>query len=137
MDPMCATCLAQNSAFYWDAGVYKVCASCSCSEINPAMHAKCYQCLAWARPGNYDGEWCTKCSKLHDEPLRGGPHSAHACFDCVVNLDSFCINPNSSCADPPAGMKDEELLLEIPICWDCMAKHKKYLWGAKTCGDPV
>mmetsp|Transcript_14230 Transcript_14230/g.41490 ORF Transcript_14230/g.41490 Transcript_14230/m.41490 type:complete len:138 (-) Transcript_14230:204-617(-) len=123
---------------YFFTGVEFVCSQCLC--VDPAIKSQCYNCLSWARPGNSDGATCTACSSLQTNAALGGAASAEQCFDCVVNMDGVCTQPNS-CFSPPtvtaSGAPYTTDLAEIAICWACMARHMMYDWGTGECGEHV
>ncbi|KAG1655960.1 hypothetical protein FOA52_005215 [Chlamydomonas sp. UWO 241] len=132
-------CVKQASPLYKAAGLIKVCSGCSCSNIAEAVRSKCYNCLSWARPGNYDGSWCTGCAAIAKFPELGGVTSVDKCMSCVINLDSFCLKKDS-CAYPPRYRSDgatpfNATLAEINACWSCMSQHKFYKWGSATAGQ--
>eukprot|EP00955_Chlamydomonas_euryale_P049569 354287-Chlamydomonas_euryale.AAC.6 len=105
------------------------------------MRGECYTCLSWARPTNPNGDLCTTCAKLYDQPLLGGVHASVECYSCVVNLDEFCTREHS-CSDPPQYHDDlatpyHASVEEIKRCWQCMRQHRFYHWGTYNCGEPA
>ncbi|KAG1680168.1 hypothetical protein FOA52_000281 [Chlamydomonas sp. UWO 241] len=135
-DAKCNNCVKQASPPYKNYGLTKVCSSCSCPNIDEAVRSKCYNCLSWTRPENFDGSWCTGCAALAKFPELGGVPSVDKCMSCVVNLDSFCIKKDS-CASPPKTRSDGitpflPTPAEINACWNCMSQHKFYKWGSVT-----
>jgi hypothetical protein len=129
-DPLCKNCLAQNNPVYFQKGVLNVCGKCL--SVSRELRPACFNCLSWARPGNGDGEYCTRCSSdelFHQE-----------CFDCTVNLDGYCTRERS-CFNPPNSTADgaafTATIEERRACWDCMAKHRVYKWGKLSCGGMV
>ena len=131
-DPLCKNCLVQNNPLYYSQNntVLSVCSKCL--MVKNDIKAACFNCLSWARPGNGDGEYCTKCSS---DTL-----FYHDCFDCTVNLDGFCTRERS-CFDPPSSYLNGTAFFpsieERRACWDCMAKHRFYKWNQFSCGGMV
>ena len=131
-DPLCKNCLVQNNPLYYSQNntVLSVCSKCL--NVSNEVKAACFNCLSWARPGNGDGEYCTKCSS---DTL-----FYNDCFDCTVNLDGFCTRERS-CFDPPKTFLNGTAFVvsveERRACWDCMAKHRFYKWNKFSCGGMV
>ena len=71
----------------------------SCLTVPPSQRSACFNCLAWARTANVDGNFCTKCSNLQ---YPAGVDITNAvgqqidvnaqCFACTVNLDDLCFS---------------------------------------------